>query len=63
MGYMVMNPKSDAKKNPFSEMLKNKIESEGYKECSNLCEVVDYQREKLKEKGITEDELVAKFKK
>lgn len=63
MGYMVMHPKKDMQENPFASMLKSKVEAEGYKECSNLCEVLEHQRQKLKDKGTTEEELVAKFNK
>lgn len=58
ISYVMMHPTKDLEGNPFAEVFQAKLKEEGFKDCTNLCEVLEYQRQKIKDAGVTEDEYV-----
>jgi len=63
MSYVMMHPDIDLKENMFLASFQKSITESGFKDCNNICEVFDFQLDKLESKGISEDDFLLGFKK
>ncbi len=60
--YIMVNPVGEDANNPIAQHMAENFKKEGFVQLSDVCEVLDHQREQIATQGMTEEEYVNNLK-